>query len=77
MIFDMRYIHDELNFKDRDVRDKSQEILPDYKPPDFVVNALQHTTVSFILSINSPCITLPTNSRCNTYTITNNYEPNE
>ena len=48
MIFDMRYIPDEINFHDRDVRDKSHEILPDYKPPDFVVNALQHTTVRLL-----------------------------
>jgi hypothetical protein len=33
------------SFEDRDVRDQCSEVGGDYQPPDFVVNALQHTTV--------------------------------
>ena len=40
-IFDNLYF----SFSGRDVRDKCSEVGIDYQPPDFVVNALQHTTV--------------------------------
>lgn len=33
------------SFEDREIRDQCSEVGLDYQPPDFVVNALQHTTV--------------------------------
>jgi len=50
MVFDLSLVPEELDFSDREVRDfhsasASGAVNPNYKPPDFVVNALQHTKV--------------------------------
>ena len=47
MIFDLRFVPDEVEFEGRDIRDSttSTSIAPTYKPPEFVVQALQHTNV--------------------------------
>lgn len=50
MVFDLSLVPEDLKFTDREVRDTyrpsaSGAVNPNYKPPDFVVNALQHTKV--------------------------------
>jgi hypothetical protein len=50
MIIDMRFIPDDISFDGREIRDTSKEnqnntILEAYKPPEFAVQALQHTNV--------------------------------
>lgn len=50
MVFDLSLVPEELSFEGREVRDSfsasaSGAVNPNYKPPDFVVNALQHTKV--------------------------------
>ena len=50
MVFDLSLVPDDLSFADREIRDTyslsaSGVVNPNYKPPDFVVNALQHTKV--------------------------------
>jgi hypothetical protein len=47
MTFDLRFVPDDLSFEERDIRDSttSSSIAPNYKPPDFIVQALQHTNV--------------------------------
>lgn len=50
MVFDLSLVPEDLQFTDREVRDTyrpsaSGAVNPNYKPPDFVVNALQHTKV--------------------------------
>ncbi|DBA79259.1 TPA: hypothetical protein ACH3X1_009072 [Trebouxia sp. C0004] len=42
---DMRFVPDEQSFLRRQVRDKAEEVPPDYAPPDFTTAALQHTNV--------------------------------
>lgn len=50
MVFDLSLVPEDLDFSQREVRDShsasaSGAVNPSYKPPDFVVNALQHTKV--------------------------------
>eukprot|EP00596_Hydrurales_sp_CCMP1899_P000318 CAMPEP_0119044192 /NCGR_PEP_ID=MMETSP1177-20130426/29368_1 /TAXON_ID=2985 /ORGANISM="Ochromonas sp, Strain CCMP1899" /LENGTH=927 /DNA_ID=CAMNT_0007013849 /DNA_START=125 /DNA_END=2905 /DNA_ORIENTATION=+ len=45
MVFDLRFIPEDTSFDGRDIRDHCSSVGSDYQPPDFVVNALQHTTV--------------------------------
>lgn len=50
MVFDLSLVPEEISFEDREVRDAfsasaSGAVNPNYKPPDFIVNALQHTKV--------------------------------
>jgi hypothetical protein len=45
MVFDLRFIPEDTSFDGRDIRDQCTVVGSDYQPPDFVVNALQHTTV--------------------------------
>jgi hypothetical protein len=50
MVFDLSLVPEELSFEGRETRDAysasaSGAVNPNYKPPDFVVNALQHTKV--------------------------------
>ena len=47
MVFDLRFVPDEVSFEDRQVRDScdSGSIPTNYKPPDFIVQALQRTNV--------------------------------
>ena len=42
MVFDMRFIPDDISFKNRQFRDQCKGMVdPSYKPPDFIVQALQ------------------------------------
>jgi len=45
MTFDLRFVPDDVSFKGRQIKDSCTKISLDYKPTDFVVNALQHTDV--------------------------------
>lgn len=45
MTFDLRFVPDDIDFSNRKVKDSCSKIALDYKPTDFVVNALQHTDV--------------------------------
>lgn len=45
MMFDLRFIPEDTSFHGRDIRDQCTTVGSDYQPPDFIVNALQHTTV--------------------------------
>ena len=41
MVFEMRYVQEDVDFTNRNIHDICLELPVDYKPPDFVVNALQ------------------------------------
>jgi hypothetical protein len=45
MALSLSFVPDDLDLSDREVRDVCSRIPNNYKPPDFVVNALQHTEV--------------------------------
>ncbi len=47
MTFDLRFVPDDMSLEGREVRDSctSTSIAPNYKPPDFIVQALQRTNV--------------------------------
>jgi len=46
MTFDLRFVPDEADFTERTIRDKcTSTATATYRPPDFMVNALQHTNV--------------------------------
>jgi hypothetical protein len=42
MVFDMRFVPDDISFNDRTIRDScSGSVRPSYQPPEFVIKALQ------------------------------------
>lgn len=45
MTFDLRFVPDEENFGKRQVRETCTTLPAQYTPPDFIINALQHTKV--------------------------------
>ena len=45
MVFDMRFVPDDVDFEGREKRDTSSNIPVKYEAPDFIINALQHTDV--------------------------------
>lgn len=46
MVFDLRFIPDDISFANRKIRDECKgSVRSNYKPPDFIVKALQHTRV--------------------------------
>ena len=47
MTFDLRFVPDDVDLSDREARDSctSTSVAPSYKPPDFIVQALQRTNV--------------------------------
>lgn len=45
MTFDLRFVPDDVSFEERKVRDVCGRISTAYKPPEFIVNALQQTSV--------------------------------
>lgn len=45
MTFDLRFVPNEEDFSNRQVRDRCNNLPSQYSPPDFIVNALQHTKV--------------------------------
>ena len=45
MTFDMRFIPDDVDFKDRAKRDTCSTVPVKYEAPDFIINALQHTDI--------------------------------
>ncbi len=45
MVFDLRFVPDDITFDGRPVKDSCQVVPDNYKAPDFIVNALQHTSI--------------------------------
>ncbi len=45
MVFDLRFVPDDISFADRPIKDSCQAVPDNYKAPDFIVNALQHTSI--------------------------------
>eukprot|EP01039_Chlorochromonas_danica_P004756 gene4756-5213_t len=45
MTFDLRFVPNEEDFSNRQGRDRCNSLPSQYSPPDFIVNALQHTKV--------------------------------
>ena len=45
MVFDLRFVPDDIQFAGRPIKDSCQVVPDNYKAPDFIVNALQHTSV--------------------------------
>jgi hypothetical protein len=45
MAFDLRFVPDDVDFSERDIRDECSTVPALYKAPDFIVNALQHSNV--------------------------------
>lgn len=41
----MRYIPDDINFDDREMKDKATDVPENYEPIDFTTSALEHTKV--------------------------------
>lgn len=46
MVFDMRLIPDDVSFETRTPKEVCRAVPQSYKPPEFVINALQHTKVT-------------------------------